>query len=95
MTTERKIYLVCLIGSGLVTLSGVFLAFLSWKMGAPPSLLAAQLLAIPAAGLVVSTAWRAFRGVRPTPRDPAMIALDLLTPVGLILIFMTLWELRR
>ncbi|HEX8452924.1 MAG TPA: hypothetical protein VF647_12560 [Longimicrobium sp.] len=95
MTTERKIYLVCLIGTGLLTLLSVFLAFGSWNMGVPPSLMASLLLSIAAGSLTVSIAWRAFQGVRPTPRDPAMIALDLLTPVGLILIFITLWEIRR
>lgn len=95
MTGERKIYLGCLVGMGLLTLLGVLLAFQSWQMGAPASLLAAQLLALPAGGLVMSMAWRAFQGTRPTPRDPAWIALDLMTPAGLLLIAMALWELRR
>ncbi len=96
MIRERRYLLTCLIGAGLVTVWAVFFLYRSWNMGAPTSLVAALLLATAASLLSVSIVWRAFQGVRPTPRDPAWIAMGFITPAGLLLILATIWvQLRR
>ena len=92
---ERRLLLGCLIGIGLVTLWTVFFLIRSWNLGVPPSLLAAQSLAVVAGWLTLSIAWRALRDVRPKPRDPAWIALDLIAPAILLLVLATLWVEHR
>jgi len=95
MIRERKFFLGCLIGVGLVTMWTGVVLFRSWNVGMPPLLLAAQSLSVVAGWLTVFMAWRAFQGVRPAPRDSTWIALDIITPAVLLLILVTLWVERR